>query len=211
MPAVIDLKDHKAAPGQVINVLNISFRGAVGSWGDISMVKNDSLEAAFGRLNKGDGQQTVNLVAFGDIADQVLVIIGTVIEFLLKGDLTACYFQFAQVIDGKFLPDFEQIESLEIESCRNFSSEAMEHVGKIHSLKELVLIEVPVGNVGISHLSSCSKLESLKITCCSDEDDKLDNKGVSFLKNLPSLKKLEISDRGFTSDILDTSFFNVFK
>ena len=107
VPAVIDLKDHKTAPSQVIDVGAIALRSAVGGWGDIAVVEDDSLEAAFWRLDKGNSQQAVNLVAFGDIADQVLVIVGSVRQLLFKGDLTPLDLQVAQIIDGEIFADFK--------------------------------------------------------------------------------------------------------
>ena len=52
------------------------------------MIENDGLKAAFRGFDEGDRQQAVDLVTFRNIADQVLVIIGAVGEFLLESDLT---------------------------------------------------------------------------------------------------------------------------
>ena len=89
MSAVIDLKDHKAAPCQIIDVGGVTFCGAVSAWRDIAVIEDNGLKTAFGRFDKGDGQQAVYLIALRDIADQVLVIIGTIIELLFESDLTA--------------------------------------------------------------------------------------------------------------------------
>jgi len=103
---------------------------------------------------------------------------------------------------AEHLPAFKQLESLTIYHSTNFFHEGLEHVAKIDSLKNLVLNMLPIGKKGISHLSSCLNLESLKIISCGDyEDESINDESIGSLSVLPSLKKLEISNLDFTSNI----------
>ena len=74
----IDLENHKSVPGQVINVGGVALRGPVICWWNIPVIENDGFEPTFRGFPIGDREQAINLVAFREIAYQVLLIIRSV-------------------------------------------------------------------------------------------------------------------------------------
>ena len=105
--SVVNLEDHKAVPRQIINVSDIAFCGLVGSWWYVPVIEDNRLEAILRRFRVGDCQQAMNLVAFRDVADEVLLIEEGVWEFFLECDLTSTDLEVPQIRHGDFIPDFE--------------------------------------------------------------------------------------------------------
>ena len=71
------------------------------------MVEDNRLEACLRRLRVGDRQQAINLVAFRDVANEVLLIKESVWEFFLERDLTSTDLEAPQVGDGVLTTNFE--------------------------------------------------------------------------------------------------------
>ncbi len=89
MPPEVDLKYHKPAPRQVINVGGVTFGGTVRPGWYLAVIKNDSFKSTFRRCHNRNSQQAIDFVTLRDVAYKVLVIIGGAFELLLESNLTA--------------------------------------------------------------------------------------------------------------------------
>lgn len=90
----------------MLDIGDVALRGHVGGGRDITMVEDDGFVTTFRGLFEGDRQQAIHLVAFGDVADQMLKIIGAVGELLLEGDFAGGNIKLSQIFDGEFFPYF---------------------------------------------------------------------------------------------------------
>ena len=73
------------------------------------MIENDCLKSTLWGFPGGNCKQTIDFVAFRDIADEILVIIGGSSKLFLENDLATSDLQVSQVLDGDLSADFEDV------------------------------------------------------------------------------------------------------
>jgi len=93
------------------------------------------------------------------------------------------------------LISLRNLESLTIQNCPGATNDCLEIVGKIESLRHLILRKMDVDDSGASHLLSCAKLQSLEIS-----ESHLTNRALHILKYLPALKKLVLHNSRISSE-----------
>jgi serine/threonine protein kinase len=82
----------------------------------------------------------------------------------------------------KDLARLPRLESVNVHGCSNLNDSSLVEVGKLHSLQQLSLVDVPITDKGLAELKSLSQLHSLTLI-----RNRLNGSGLKNLSGLPRL------------------------
>jgi F-box/leucine-rich repeat protein 14 len=97
-----------------------------------------------------------------------------------------------------------KLKELFLCGCHQITDQGVAHIGKMTSLEYLILSGcIQISDVGLASLVTCTNMTHLNVMCCDKITDQvtqiskfkklIQNKGVSYLCQLPKLQKLNLS------------------
>jgi hypothetical protein len=114
--------------------------------------------------------------------------------------LKSIWLQGTQITDKGLanLSKLDQLEELDLRSCKGITDNGMEHVSNLGKLKRLQLYDTRVGNYGLGLLTRLKNLENLDLHSTQVTDS-----GLTQLEKLARLRTLQIGGKGPTDSGLE--------